>query len=59
MKPFPPLACLHGIGWRHGPDFSAPLAAGDIEPITLSDRVGEGPIVLAFFPGAFTSTCTN
>ena len=41
------------------PDFTAPLANGDIEEFTLSDRLGDGPIVLAFFPGAFTSVCTG
>jgi peroxiredoxin len=41
------------------PDFTAPLADGDITSITLSEEFGEGPIVLAFFPGAFTSVCTN
>lgn len=41
------------------PDFTAPLANGDITSITLSEEFGEGPIVLAFFPGAFTSVCTN
>ncbi|QSW98087.1 redoxin domain-containing protein [Haloterrigena alkaliphila] len=42
------------------PDFTAPLANGDIEEFTLSDRLeSEAPIVLAFFPGAFTSVCTT
>lgn len=41
------------------PDFTVPLADGDIEPFTLSENLGNGPIVLAFFPGAFTGTCTN
>jgi peroxiredoxin len=42
------------------PDFTAPLANGDIEEFTLSDRLEtDGPIVLAFFPGAFTSVCTT
>ncbi len=42
------------------PDFTAPLATGDIESFTLSDRLeDEAPIVLAFFPGAFTSVCTS
>ena len=43
----------------HAPDFTVPLADGDIEPFTLSENLGEGPVVLAFFPGAFTGTCTN
>ncbi len=41
------------------PDFTVPLADGDIEAFTLSEDLGDGPIVLAFFPGAFTGTCTN
>ena len=40
------------------PDFSAPLANGDVEPFTLSENL-DGPTVLAFFPGAFTSVCTT
>ncbi len=42
------------------PDFTAPLANGDVDSFTLSDRLeNEAPIVLAFFPGAFTSVCTT
>jgi peroxiredoxin len=41
------------------PDFTAPLANGDIDSITLSDELDDAPIVLAFFPGAFTSVCTD
>jgi peroxiredoxin len=41
------------------PDFTAPLAADGIEPITLTDTLEDGPVVLAFFPGAFTSVCTT
>lgn len=42
------------------PEFTAPVATGDVEPMTLSNRLGEeAPIVLAFFPGAFTSVCTT
>lgn len=40
------------------PDFTAPLADGEIGPFTLSEHLGETPVVLAFFPGAFTNTCT-
>jgi peroxiredoxin len=40
------------------PDFTVPLAtADDLDEFTLSDAIGDGPIVLAFFPGAFTSGC--
>jgi peroxiredoxin len=41
------------------PDFTAPLANGDIEQFTLSEHVEDDPLVLAFFPGAFTSTCSH
>ncbi|MFC5278690.1 redoxin domain-containing protein [Halorubrum rubrum] len=41
------------------PDFSASLATDDIEPFRLADRIGDGPIVLAFFPAAFSSTCSD
>ena len=48
---------------RDAPDFTVPKAGGDayndIEPFTLSDAVGDGPIVLAFYPAAFTSGCTE
>ncbi len=40
------------------PIFTAPVATGDIESFTLSDRLEEAPLVLAFFPGSFTSVCT-
>lgn len=42
------------------PDFTAPLAHGDGETteITFSDLLeDEAPVVLAFFPGAFTPPC--
>ncbi|GGN87626.1 redoxin domain-containing protein [Haloarcula pellucida] len=39
------------------PDFTAPLANGGIGELSLSDAVADGPVVLAFFPGAFTSVC--
>ncbi|SIR73521.1 redoxin domain-containing protein [Natronorubrum thiooxidans] len=42
------------------PDFTAPLANGDVDSFSLSERLeDEGPIVLAFFPGAFTGVCTD
>ena len=41
------------------PEFSAPLASGDIEDFTLSERLEEAPLVLAFCPAAFTGTCTH
>ena len=41
------------------PDFTAPLANGDIDQFSLSERLDDGPVVLAFFPGAFTSVCSH
>jgi peroxiredoxin len=41
------------------PEFSAPLANDEVTSFSLSDRLTEAPIVLAFFPAAFTGTCTN
>ena len=44
------------------PEFTLPKAGGevynDIGSFTLSNALGDGPIVLAFFPAAFTSSCT-
>ncbi len=44
------------------PEFTRPKAGGDayndIEPFALSEALGDGPVVLAFFPAAFTSGCT-
>jgi peroxiredoxin len=41
------------------PDFTAPLANGDIGEFTLSENLDDAPLVLAFFPGAFTSVCSH
>jgi len=41
------------------PDFTAPLANGDVAELSLSEAVVDGPVVLAFFPGAFTSVCSH
>ncbi|MDL5363481.1 redoxin domain-containing protein [Halalkalicoccus sp. NIPERK01] len=45
------------------PDFTVPIAGGeaynDVGEFTLSEHLGEGPVVLAFFPAAFTSGCTE
>lgn len=43
------------------PDFTAPTRTpdGNITETTLSSVLGDGPVVLAFFPGAFTSVCTG
>jgi peroxiredoxin len=39
------------------PDFSLPVTGGGA--FTLSQRFREGPVVVAFFPFAFSSTCTD
>lgn len=39
------------------PDFT--LVDQDREPVKLSDQIGTGNIVLAFFPGAFSGVCTK
>jgi peroxiredoxin len=45
------------------PEFTVPVAGGeaynDVEPFTLSEELGGGPTVLAFYPAAFTSGCTE
>ncbi|MFA9517097.1 redoxin domain-containing protein [Halopenitus sp. H-Gu1] len=41
------------------PDFEATRVGDDVEPMRLSDNLGDGPVVLAFFPAAFTGTCTT
>jgi len=37
------------------PDFTLPNQ--DREPVTLSEQLKSGPVVLAFFPAAFSSVC--
>jgi peroxiredoxin len=39
------------------PDFT--LTNQDRAPVTLSEELKKGPVVLAFFPGAFSGTCTK
>ncbi|WP_254544953.1 redoxin domain-containing protein [Halomarina pelagica] len=41
------------------PTFSGTVGTSDHEPFDLNDHLGDGPAVLAFFPGAFTPPCTN
>ncbi|WP_247730353.1 redoxin domain-containing protein [Halovivax limisalsi] len=42
------------------PDFTAPLANGEVEEsFTLSENLDDAPIVLAFFPGAFSTVCMS
>ena len=39
------------------PDFT--LTNQDRTPVTLGDELKKGPVVLAFFPAAFSGTCTK
>jgi peroxiredoxin len=39
------------------PDFT--LTNQDRTPVTLSEELKKGPVVLAFFPAAFSGTCTK
>jgi peroxiredoxin len=41
------------------PVFTATVGTSDHEPFDLEDHLGDGPVMLAFFPGAFTPPCTN
>ena len=43
----------------NAPVFTASIADGDIEPFDLDDHLGDEPVVLAFFPAAFSNTCTD
>ena len=39
------------------PDFTLPNQ--DRQPVTLSEQIKAGPVVLAFMPAAFSGTCTK
>jgi Peroxiredoxin len=41
------------------PNISATVGTSDHEQFSLEDHLGGDPLVLAFFPGAFTPPCTN
>lgn len=41
------------------PRFTATYNGSEPETFDLEDQLGDGPIVLAFFPGAFTPPCSN
>jgi len=41
------------------PTFTATVGTADHESFDLDDHLGDGPVVLAFFPGAFTPPCRN
>ena len=52
------LTCMPSTG-DSAPTFTATLGTSDHEDFALDDHLGDGPVVLAFFPGAFTPPCTN
>ncbi|WP_248895811.1 redoxin domain-containing protein [Haloplanus halobius] len=41
------------------PTFTATLGTAEHESFDFDDHLGGGPVVLAFFPGAFTPPCRN
>ena len=41
------------------PTFTATRGTSEHEPFSLEAHLGDGPVVLAFVPGAFTPPCTN
>ena len=41
------------------PTFTATVGTSDHESFDLGEHLGDGPVVLAFFPGGFTPPCTN
>jgi peroxiredoxin len=41
------------------PTFTATLGTDEPEPFDLSDHLGDGPVVLAFYPAAFSPVCSN
>ncbi|MFC5369163.1 redoxin domain-containing protein [Salinirubrum litoreum] len=41
------------------PRFTATYRGSDHETFDLDEHLGDGPTVLAFFPGAFTPPCSN
>jgi peroxiredoxin Q/BCP len=45
-----------GVG-RPAPDFTLPDSEG--QPVNLKSTLARGPVILAFYPAAFTSGCTH
>jgi peroxiredoxin len=44
---------------RRGFEFDAAVANGDTEAFSRAEQLGDGPVVLAFFAGAFTPPCSD
>ncbi len=54
------LALVLAAGLKVGdkaPDFTLPDSEG--KPVTLSSLLAQGPVILAFYPKAFTAGCTK
>lgn len=67
-RSFAGIRTVNGLPWKRAnvisigddaPDFTAPVANGDVDSLSLTDVLDDGPVVLAFFPAAFTGTCTT
>ncbi|MCL7417955.1 MAG: redoxin domain-containing protein [Halalkalicoccus sp.] len=41
------------------PSIAATVTNGELASFELDEHLGDGPVVLAFFPGAFTPPCSN
>lgn len=41
------------------PEIEGLVVNEDLEKFKLSEKIGEGPVVVAFFPAAFAPPCTN
>lgn len=52
-----PTAVRPPVVGETAPDFTVPSTSG--EPVTLSQYRGDRPVLLAFFPLAFSGTCTR
>jgi peroxiredoxin len=44
---------------RRGSTFDATVANGDVEAFSLAEQLGDGPVVLVFFAGAFAPPCSD
>lgn len=60
MMPSAPIRTHMVSEGGDAPTFTAPLANGEVETFSLADAIeNEAPVVLAFFPGAFTGVCSH